>query len=204
MIAERVAQIRAQWERLSLRERRLLTTLGACFLALVVFGVGYVIADGLGRIETRNRDMRQALKDMANHREEFLRAKAEGDSRKRQIPEEGKGEPLQGFLEATAKELDITIPEMNERPAQARGKQFQEKSVDIKLRGLNLQQLAEFMKKVETTSTKQIVVVSRLFVRTRFNQHDQLDVEMTVSTFERGTPEKPGKGPGKAPRGEKT
>jgi hypothetical protein len=202
MIAERVAQVRAQWERLSLRERRLLTFFGGCFMALIVFGVGYVIADGLSTIDVRNRDMRQALKDIASHRDEFIRAKAEGDRWKLRIPEEGKGQALQGFLEAAAKELDITIPEMNERPAQARGKQFQEKSVDIKLRGLNLQQLAEFMRKVETTS-QNVVVVSRLFVRTRFNQHDQLDVEMTVSTFERGAPEKP-KGPGKPPRGEKT
>jgi hypothetical protein len=202
MITERVAQMRAQWERLSLRERRLLTLFGGLFIALIVFGVGYVIADGLRSIDVRNRDMRQALKDMANHRDEFIRAKAEGDRWKIKIPEEGKGQPLQGFLEAIAKDLDITIPEMNERPAQARGKQFQEKAVDIKLRGLNLQQLAEFMRKVETTSPY-VVVVSRLFVRTRFNQHDQLDVEISVSTFERGLPEKP-KTPGKPPRGEKT
>lgn len=202
MITERVAQMRAQWERLSLRERRLLTLFGGVFIALVVFSIGYVIADGLRTIDVRNRDMRQALKDMSAHREEFLRAKAESGAWERKIPKEGQGQPLQGYLEAAAKELDITIPEMNERPAQARGKHFQEKSVDIKLRGLNLLQLAEFMRKVETTS-QNVVVVSRLFVRTRFNQHDQLDVEMTVSTFERGSPEKP-KGPGKAPRGEKT
>jgi hypothetical protein len=202
MITERIAQIRAQWERLSLRERRLLTLLGGSLMALVVFGVGYVIADGLSSIEARNRDMRQALKDIGAHREEFVRALAESGAWERKIPVEGKGQPLQGFLESTAKELDITIPEMNERPPQQRGKQFIEKSVDIKLRGLNLQQLAEFMKKVETPPT-QVVVVSRLFVRTRFNQHDQLDVEMTVSTFERGSIEKP-KGPSKAPRGEKT
>ena len=202
MITERIAQMRAQWERLSLRERRLLTLLGGCFIALVVFSVGYIIADGLRSIDVRNRDMRQALKDMASHREEFIRARLDTDRWKVKIPEEGKGQPLQGFLESAAKELDITIPEMNERPAQARGKQFVEKSVDIKLRGLNLQQLAEFMKKVETPPL-QVVVVSRLFVRTRFNQHDQLDVEMTVSTFERGSLEKP-KGPSKLPRGEKT
>jgi type II secretory pathway component PulM len=202
MITERVAQIRAQWERLSLRERRLLTFLGGCLIALVVFGVGYVIADGLSSIEVRNREMRQALKDMASHRDEFIRARAESGAWERKIPAEGKGQPLQGFLESSAKDLEITIPEMNERPPQARGKQFVEKSVDIKLRGLNLQQLAEFMRKVEGAPT-QVVVVSRLFVRTRFNQHDQLDVEMTVSTFERGSLEKP-KGPGKAPRGEKT
>jgi hypothetical protein len=202
MITERIAQIRAQWERLSLRERRLLTFLGGSLIALVVFGVGYVIADGLSSIEARNRDMRQALKDIGSHRDEFVRALAESGAWERKIPAEGKGQPLQGFLEAAAKELDITIPEMNERPSQARGKQFVEKSVDIKLRGLNLQQLAEFMRKVETTS-QNVVVVSRLFVRTRFNQHDQLDVEMTVSTFERGSLEKP-KGPSKTPRGEKT
>jgi len=202
MIGDRIAQVRAQWERLSLRERRLLTLFGGCLIALIVFSIGYVITDGLRSIDERNRDMRQALKDISAHRDEFIRARSETDRMKVKIPEEGKGQPMQGFLEAAAKDLDITIPEMNERPAQARGKQFVEKAVDIKLRGINLQQLAEFMRKVETTS-QNVVVVSRLFVRTRFNQHDQLDVEMTVSTFERGSPEKP-KGPGKAPRGEKT
>jgi hypothetical protein len=202
MISDRVSQIRAQWERLSLRERRLLTLLAGCLMALVVFSIGYLIADGLRSIETRNRDMRQALKDIANHREEFARNKADSDRWKLKIPEEGKGQALQGFLEGAAKELDITIPEMNERPPQPRGKQFVEKSVDIKLRGLNLQQLAEFMRKVETTS-QYVVVVSRLYVRTRFNQHDQLDAEITVSTFERGAPERL-KGASKGLKGEKS
>lgn len=202
MIGDRVAQIRAQWDRLSLRERRLLTLLTGCLLALVVFAIGYVISDGLQSIDERNRDMRQALKDIAGHRDEFIRARSESRVWETKIPPEGTGQPLQGFLEAAAKELDISIPEMNERPAQPRGKQFIEKSVDIKLRGVNLLQLADFMKKVETTS-QHVVVVSRLFVRTRFNQHDQLDAEMTVSTFERGSLEKP-KGAGKAPRGEKS
>ena len=88
----------------------------ACFIALVVFSVGYIIADGLRSIEVRNRDMRQALKDMASHREEFLRARDRQRPLEAQDPGEGQGQPLQGFLESAAKELDITIPEMNERP----------------------------------------------------------------------------------------
>jgi hypothetical protein len=201
MIGDRIAQMRAQWERLSLRERRLLTLLGASFIALVVFGIGYVIADGLSAIEERNHDMHQALKDIAAHRDDFARARSENRQWEAKIPLEGKGQPLQGYLEGAAKALDITIPEMNERPPQSRGKQFVEKSVDIKLRGVNLLQLADFMRKVETGSSY-VVVVSRLYIRTRFNQHDQLDAEMTVSTFERAAAERP-KGPSKTPRGEK-
>jgi len=189
MITERFAQIRAQWERLSLRERRLLTLLGACLLCLVVFGVGYVIADGLRTIEDRNRAMRQALKDLTVHRDAYQQAKAESEVWGRRIPQENQAPPLQGYVESAAKDLDISIPEMNERPPTPRGRHFTEKSVDIKIRGVNLQQLAEFLRKIETTS-QHIVVVSRLNIRTRFGQHDQLDVEMTVSTFERGSTEK--------------
>lgn len=199
------SQFKAQWERRSLRERRLLSTLAVCVASCIVISIGWLIADGLQKIEEHNSDMRQALKDIAAHRDEFLRARLDKDDRLSKIPELDKGEPLQGSLEAKAKDLDITIPEMNERPPQPRGKGFVEKSVDIKVRGLNLQQLAELMKKIETHSTA-VVIVSRLYIRTRFNQHDQLDAEMTVSTFERGAPEKP-KGPGKGPRvdkGEKT
>ncbi|HEY3354383.1 MAG TPA: type II secretion system protein GspM [Polyangia bacterium] len=196
-----VAQVKAQWERLSMRERRLLSTLGACVVACIVISIGWLIADGLRTIEERNGDMRQALKDIATHRDEFLQAKLAKDKDTVRVPQTAK--PLQGYLEAAAKDLDVTIPEMNERPPQPRGKNLVEKSVDIKLRGLNLQQLAELMRKVETGDPTSIVVISRLYVRTRFNQHDQLDAELTVSTFERAAPEKP-KGPGKAPRGEKT
>jgi type II secretory pathway component PulM len=198
-----LAQVQAQWERLSLRERRLLSTLAACVIACIVITIGWLIADGLKQIDERNRDMRQAIKDIATHRDEYVRAKAESDRQGNKIPESAP--PLQGYLEAAAKELDVQIPEMNERPPQPRGKGVVEKSVDIKLRGVNVQQLAELMKKVESGSTN-IVVISRLYVRTRFNQHDQLDAEMTVSTYERGQPEKP-KGPtkgAKAPTGEKT
>jgi type II secretory pathway component PulM len=197
-----LSQVRAQWDRLSARERRLLSALGACLVACVVISIGWLIADGLRQIEERNADMRQALKDISAHRDEFIRAKMDNSSKERKVPEAGKGLALQGYLEAAAKDLDVTIPEMNERPPQPRGKNYVEKSVDIKLRGVNLQQLAEFMKKTETGSPTVVVVVSRLYVRTRFNQHDQLDVEMTVSTFERGAPEKP-KGPGKGKRDEK-
>jgi len=196
----RIAQIRAQWDRLSSRERRLMSFLGGCLVACLVITIGWLITDGLRTIEERNADMRQALKDIATHRDEFVRARSETNTKERMIPKEAP--PLQGYLEAAAKDLDITIPEMNERPPQARGKHFIEKSVDIKLRGVGLLQLAEMMKKVETGSSN-VVVISRLYIRTRFNQHDQLDAEMTVSTFERGTLEKP-KGPGKGTRGEKT
>ena len=174
--------------------------LGGCLVACLVITIGWLITDGLRTIEERNADMRQALKDIATHRDEFVRARSETNTKERMIPKEAP--PLQGYLEAAAKDLDITIPEMNERPPQARGKHFIEKSVDIKLRGVGLLQLAEMMKKVETGSSN-VVVISRLYIRTRFNQHDQLDAEMTVSTFERGTLEKP-KGPGKGTRGEKT
>ena len=89
--------------------------------------------------------------------------------------------PLASYLESIANDVGVTIPESNERPATNKGK-FQEKTVEIALRGVSIEKLAEFLKQIETRSP--IVVTQRLHVKTRFNQQDMLDVELTVATYQ--------------------
>jgi hypothetical protein len=63
-----------------------------------------------------------------------------------------------------------------------------EQTVDLQLRKVDLQQLAEFLKRVETGPN--LVYVNRLQIRTRFNEHENLDVELSVAGLERA-PEQP-------------
>ncbi|HZS40648.1 MAG TPA: GspMb/PilO family protein, partial [Polyangia bacterium] len=176
------------FERLSQRERTMVTALGVTFVVMVTLIVGFLITDGLSSLGERNADMRQALKDIETQRDGYLKAKAKGAQLDARIGHQ----PIQlsGYLEQAAKESGVEIPESNERQATAAGKLFIERSVELRLKSVRLEALAAFLKKIETGPN--LVLVTQLSVRTRDDKHQELDVEMTVSTWEHAPKEKPG------------
>jgi hypothetical protein len=178
---DRFQALRDKWERLSQRERALVGAMGVTFVLAVTLIVGFVISDGLSTLEERNADMRQALRDLDTKRDVYLRNKAKSsqlDVRMGQTPVQ-----LQTYVEQASKEAGVELSETNTQPAQAAGKGFTERSLTLGLRAVTLDQLTKFMKALETGHN--LVVVTGLNVRTRDDKHQQLDVEMTVSTFER-------------------
>ena len=177
---ERMQALRDKWERLSQRERTMVSAMGVTFVVMVTLIVGFLITDGLSSLEERNADMRQALRDLDTQRDSYLRRRP----RRRRWRRASARQPvqLQGYLEAAAKEAGVEIQEQTERPAAAAGKKFIERTVDLHLRAVTLEQLTRFMKAIETG--KSLVVVTALHVRTRDDKHQQLDVEMSVSTYE--------------------
>lgn len=180
---ERMQALRDRWERLSQRERTMVGALGVTFVIMMVLIVGFLITDGLASMEEHNADMRQALRDLDTQRDNYLRMKAKAsqmETRLGQTPVQ-----LQGYLEQAAKEAGIDIPETKENPPTPAGKRFVERSVDLGLHAVTLDQLVKFMRAIETG--RSLVVVTRLNVRTRDDKHEQFDVEMSVSTYERDT-----------------
>jgi hypothetical protein len=193
MIGEgRLQKLRDRWERLSSRERMLVSAMGVTFVVMVTLIVGFFITDGLATFQGRNDDMRQALRDIELHRATYVKAKAKTAQLETRL---GKT-PIQlgGYLEQAAKESGVEIPESNDRPAVASGKHYTERSVDLRLRQVKLEALAKFLKRIETGPN--LVIVTALNIKTRDDKHEDLDVEMTVSTYERAVEkkEKPSKG----------
>lgn len=181
MIADRIQSLRDRYERLSQRERKLVALLGVTFIVMLTLIVGFLITDGLSSMEERNADMRQALRDIESHREAYLKLK----SRTAQLESRlGRSSvQLGSFLEQCAKDAGLDIPESNERPPAQAGKQWVERAVDLRLTRVKLEALTDFMRRIETGPN--LVVVSALSVRVRDDKHEELDVEMTVSTWER-------------------
>lgn len=181
-----LGRLRERWERMSPRERTLVSAAGATFVLMVVIISGFLITDGLANLDEKNADARQALRDLETQRDSYLRAKAKAmqlESRVGHSPVQ-----LQGFLEQVAKETGVEIPESNERAPTPAGKQYVERSVDIRLKQVTLPTLAKFLKGIE--SGPNIVVVTSLSIHTRDDKHEDLEVEMTVTTYERATEKK--------------
>jgi hypothetical protein len=180
---DRLQALRDKWERLSQRERAMVGALGVTFVVMVTLVVGFLISDGLATLDERNSDMRQALRDLDTQRDHYILMKAkvsQMDVRLGQTPVQ-----LQSYLEQAAKDAGIEIPDASPRPPATVNKSFVERAVDLQLHAVTLDQLAKFMKAIETG--RSLVVVNGLLVRTRDDKHEKLDVEMSVTTWERQT-----------------
>ncbi|HEX9104361.1 MAG TPA: type II secretion system protein GspM [Polyangia bacterium] len=182
--------LRDKWERLSQRERTMVGAMGVTFVIMVTLIVGFLITDGLSSMEERNADMRQALRDLDTQRDAYIRNKAKTAQMESRLG--AQPVQLQGYVESAAKEAGVEISDQGDRQAAPAGKKFIERSVELHLRPVTIDQLTRFMKAIETG--RGLVVVKELSVRTRDDKHEQLDVDMAVSTYEHDT----GKGVGKA------
>jgi hypothetical protein len=180
---ERLQALRDKWERLSQRERTMVGALGVTFVIMVTLIVGFLITDGLATLDERNADMRQALRDLDTQRDTYMKLRAKSQ----QIEVRMGASPVQlgGYLETAAKEAGIEVSDSNELPAVAAGKNFVERAVTLHLHAVTLDQLVKFMKAIETG--RNLVVVSQLHIATRDDKHLQLDVDMTVSTYQHDT-----------------
>jgi len=181
-IGRPAAYAAAEWNRMSARERRLISILGSAFVACTVLLVGYLVFDSMQTMSQDNQDMRDALDAIAKHSEEFREAKARAAAQALRIGTEPP--QLAADLEAAAKEAGIQIPETADRPDAAAGKRYVEHSLDVKLRKVDLKSLANFLSKVE--SGKNLVLITRLQIRRSFGgDGTSVDVELTAIAYER-------------------
>lgn len=180
---DRMQELRDKWERLSQRERTMVGAMGVTFIIMVTLIVGFLITDGLATMEEHNADMRQALRDLDTQRDKYIQMRAKTAQMETRLGSQPV--QLQGYVESAAKEAGVEISDSTDRPAAAAGKKFLERSVDLHLKPMTLDQLTRFMKAIETG--RSLVVVTSLSVRTRDDKHEQLDVDMTVATYEKAT-----------------
>jgi hypothetical protein len=171
----------------------MVTAMAVTFVLMLTLIIGFFITDGLTTFEERNSDMRQALKDLDTHRENYLKAKNKLQQLEARIGHNSI--QLGGYLETAAKEAGVQIPESNELPPAPAGKHYVEKAVEMHLRTVKLDALGKFLKKIETGPN--LVVVTALNIKTRDDKHEDLDVDITVSTYEHATAKSDKKDKGK-------
>lgn len=173
--------VAAEWERMAPRERRLVTGLSIGVLTVgTALGV-YLVFSSIGELEEGNADIREALATIAKNRDEYLEAKTRAQAQEQRL---GSDPPqLVADIESAAREEQVQIAESNERPPLAVGKRWIEHDVDLKIRGVGLQALANFLRRIETGARP--IFCTRLTLKRRFSEAEKLDVELTATAFER-------------------
>jgi len=185
-------RLAAEWERLAPRERRWVTALlGAVVTVALLLGATYAM-NKIGDLHDENAAIREALGAIAQHRDEYLEAKARNAVQEARI---GNDPPqLTADLEVAARGENVQIAESSERPPAPAGRRYIEHDMDIKIRETDLQSLTKFLKRVETGP--RLVFFTRLALKHRYSDDsDKLDVELTATAFERVREDKTKKKP---------
>lgn len=174
MSASPIDNLRMRWDRVSEREQRLLVALGVTFIVVIIAWVGMRINNRLQDLEAKNAKIRKALASLDAYRE----SGAEQAGPDVPIPETPL--KLQTYLAKIADEEEIKIPTFNNLQPVPHD-EFTENSIRIEVRDLTIQQLTDFLQKVEGNS--QVVVVKTLNIRQNFRDREKLDVRMDVATY---------------------
>src|SRR5579872_5853682 len=155
------AYVGAEWERLAPRERRSVAALVIAVLIVAVLLSTYFVFSSISELEEGNADIRQALTEIAKHRDEYMEAKSRSQANDARI---GNDPPqLTSDLEAAAREENVQIAESNERPVTPAGHRYSQHDVDLKIRDVDLQSLTKFMRRVETGP--RLIYFSRLSLK---------------------------------------
>jgi general secretion pathway protein M len=190
-----VAYFAREWNRMAPRERRLVGILGGAVLAVLVVVVTMLTAQRLGEIKDTNEASREALSEIAKHRDDFLDAQARMKAQELRIG----NEPVQlaADLEAAAHEVGIQIPETVDRPPVPAGKRYMEHNADVTLRQVDLLSLTKFLAKLETN--RRLIVITKMNIKRAFTDVEKgvkLNVTLTATAYERVAEDKGKKKPG--------
>lgn len=169
--------LRDRWEHMTPRERTLMAFLGVALVVTVFAFIGQTIWGGLDDIAAKNDERREALRSLEVYR--IQKAQGTIDAPKVTIPKEPVDLPA--YLEEIGKEVGVEIPTYSPQPQVTRGS-FDEIAVNIDIREITVQELADFIERVETRN--RAVVVTQLHVERSFREEGKLrKASMTVATY---------------------
>ena len=171
--------------RLEPRERRLLGIFGGIFGAMAFLAVPIAIAASVHGQASDNDALREAISSIEDSREKVAKAQAAREAVATRYA--NPAPPLAAFLSKIASEVQLEIPESQDRQAVPHGKRYSERSTKIVLRKVGMLKLIHLMERIETSGHP--ITLSALNIRKRAVEPDSFDVDMVVSAYDRKAPE---------------
>jgi general secretion pathway protein M len=171
---------------MSPRERRLLSALGVIFVVLFVFLVPFLIGSSLRSSREENAKLRDAIASLQAGRAKVQVRKEKEDGIAAKYAR--KAPNLAGFLENVATANSVQIPSSQDKKNPPIGKMYEERHTEVQFRKVGGYALLKTLEKIEKSGYP--VSITRLSIRKRSTEHDQYDVNLGVSAFDRKDPKK--------------
>ncbi len=185
MISQYVTIIREKsgFDKLEKREK-LTIIIGVCFIVcflILQFAITPYI-DARNRVEKSISKRKSDLVELQMLQQEYRSLRAETGGIKKQLSKRAANFSLFTFLDTQAAETDIKELISYMKPATSEGEgDLLESSVEMKLQRISLQQLVDYLKRIE--SSENVVSVERISIQESSKENGGLEVIMQVVTF---------------------
>lgn len=166
------------------RDRRALLILGAAACVLIIYFVAHSFSSSTERLEKRAQVLESDLQKVETLSREYESSKVKVSELAGKIKKED--EPLISVLEKVLLSENIDRQSFSIRDVNTRGSDdeelFEEKSVDVELKRISLDDLVDILYKIQTKQS--FLKVSNLNITTKVKNPESVNVKLRVSTFE--------------------
>lgn len=171
--------LRRSWQGLNERERRLVALMGLTLVGLVVFGIFYLSQSAVSEVEAENDQLETALADIGRARTRLQERAAERETAERRYAT--KAPALGSFVEATARDNQLTLREVTDQPEEVSGR-YKRRAVNVQLPNVNLRPIIDLMAAIENSPS---AVAIELIQIEHFQAGDQYNVKLGVAAYDR-------------------
>jgi type II secretory pathway component PulM len=172
-------RLRATWDNLNDRERRMLSILGAVLGAVLLIMPPILLVLDNADLEAQNAELRNVVEQLDMQRNRLARMAAE-----RQTAEQrylNKTPPLGSFLESEAKKQGLTLQEVTDQPEKTVGR-YLRRSVTVALPQVALTPLINLLSGIVESGHP--VAVDQLQID-HYQPGDQYNVKLGILTFDK-------------------
>lgn len=166
------------------RDKRALLILGVVACVLIIYFVAHSFSSSTERLEKRAQVLQSDLKKVETLSREYESSKVKVSELAGKIKKED--EPLISVLEKVLLSENIDRQSFSIRDVNTRGSDdeelFEEKSVDVELKQISLDDLVDILYKIQTKQS--FLKVSNLNITTKVKNPESVNVKLRVSTFE--------------------
>jgi hypothetical protein len=159
------------------RERLLVVVTTGVAVLFIVGGSVLSATNALEKREKRIKLRKEQLSQILALEGSYQVAKEAIASEERRL--KGNKVSLFSLCNKAAREIGLTLNDLNERKRPVRDTNLEEISVEVNLKSLTI----SFLEAIEGKRTGGMVKITKLKVKMRFDNPDLLDVQMTVATW---------------------
>lgn len=157
----------------------------AVFLALAFFGVIQPYRGAMQRLETRISSRQQQLEQVRTLQTRYLQLQTQLSAAERRLGQGGNQSlvsQVEDMVHRYAAKDNLTA--MRPQPATAQGN-LREETVEVHLERMRLDQVVKLLYAIENAPAA--LKVRDLQIKTRFDDHSQVDAVLTVAAYRRST-----------------
>lgn len=174
-------RMRASWDNLNDRERRMLSLLGGVALALLLLLPPVLLSMGNSDLQAQNDELRSVLDQLAIQRGRLMQL-AE-DRKKAEQRYKNKTPPLGSFMESEAKKQGLTLQEVTDQPEKTVGK-YLRRSVTVSLPQTGLTPVINLMSSIVESGHPVAIQEIQL---DHYQPGDQYSVKLGILTYDKLT-----------------